>query len=87
MIFLVFGLFFSQGFSKLINIFPMPILGVILLVEALGLMVLVQDVSADHRQLWIAFMVAIAACALPYGFIIGLVVGVLAARFYSKRNY
>ncbi len=86
LMYLIFGLFFSQGFSQIINIFPMPILGVILLVEALGLMVLVRDISSDRRQLWIAFMVAMAACALPYGFIIGLVVGVLAARFYPKIN-
>ena len=84
LMYLIFGLFFSQGFSQVINIFPMPILGVILLFEALGLMVLVQDISSDHRQLWIALMVAMAACALPYGFIIGLVVGLLAARFYQR---
>ncbi len=87
LMYLIFGLFFSQGFSQMINIFPMPILGVILLVEALGLMVLVGDISSDRRQLWIAFMVAIAACALPYGFIIGLVAGILAARFYPRIDH
>jgi hypothetical protein len=78
--YLVLGLFFSQGFAQIINIFPMPILGVILFIEALALMTLVRDVAGDQRQLWIAFMVALCACALPYGFIIGLVVGLVVSK-------
>jgi MFS superfamily sulfate permease-like transporter len=74
--YLIFGLFFSQGFSKVIGIFPMPILGVILFVEALALMVLVRDLTSK-KDLWIAFMVALMACSLPNGFVIGLVAGIL----------
>lgn len=87
LMYMTFGLFFSHGFSQVINIFPMPILGVILFMEALGLMVLVKDIAFDRRQLWIAFMVGMAACALPYGFIIGLGAGLLAERFYPTIDH
>ena len=79
--YLVFGLFLSHGFAKIIHIFPMPILGTILFVEALALMVLIQDLKENKSDLWIAFMVALISCALPNGFAIGLVVGVLVYRF------
>ncbi len=77
LMYLTLGLLFSQGFTQIVHIFPMPILGVILFVEALGLMTLVRDIAQDQRQLWIAFMVGLAACSLPYGFIVGLVAGLL----------
>jgi len=78
--YLVLGLFFSRGFEKVLQIFPMPMLGVILFVEALALMTLVRDISADKTDLWIAFMVAIMACALPNGFVVGLIAGVLVHK-------
>jgi MFS superfamily sulfate permease-like transporter len=83
--YLVFGLFLSQGFSKIIHIFPMPILGAILFVEALALMTLVKDLE-DKKDLWIAFMVALMSCALPNGFLIGLIAGVLVSRLNSSRE-
>lgn len=79
--YLILGLFFSQGFSKVIDIFPMPILGVILFVEALALMTLVRDLQEKKNDLWIAFMVGLMCCALPNGFVIGMVAGVCVYWF------
>ena len=86
-VYLILGLFFAQGFAKVINIFPMPILGVILFVESLALMTLVKDLSVKD-ELWIAFMVAIISCALPNGFVIGLIAGVLVywLKFRSENT-
>jgi hypothetical protein len=78
--YLILGLFFSNGFEQVIKIFPMPMLGVILAVEALSLMVLVKDLSGDKNDLWIACMVALMACTLPNGFVIGLIAGVLVKK-------
>jgi MFS superfamily sulfate permease-like transporter len=83
--YLILGLFFSQGLSRIINIFPMPILGVILFVEALALMVLVRDLADNKKDLWIAFMVALMSCSLPNGFFIGLLSGVLVYYLNNKR--
>ena len=84
--YLIFGLFFSQGFSKIIHIFPTPLLGVILFVEALALMTLVRDLNDNKRDLWIAFMVALMSCTLANGFFIGLLTGVLVYRFSFGRE-
>jgi hypothetical protein len=85
--YLLIGLFLSQGFNKVIQIFPMPILGVILFVEALSLMTLVRDIASDKADLWIAFMVGGIACSLPYGFVVGLIVGVFAYWLKQKKIY
>ena len=39
---LVAGLFFSEAFDSLVNIFPLPVLGVLLIVEGLALIVLLR---------------------------------------------
>ncbi len=85
--YLFIGLFFSEGFNKVIQIFPMPILGVILFIESLALMALVGDLGQDRTDMWIAFMVGGIACSLPYGFVIGLVVGVLAYWLKQRKIY
>ncbi len=84
--YLFMGLFLSEGFNKIIQIFPMPILGVILFIESLALMALVGDLACDKTDMWIAFMVGGIACSLPYGFIIGLAVGVLACWLKQRKN-
>ena len=63
----------------------MPVLGIILFVEALALMTLVKDLNDDKMDIWIAFMVALMSCALPNGFMIGLVAGVGVYRFRLKH--
>jgi MFS superfamily sulfate permease-like transporter len=77
--YVLLGTLFAHGFENVIRIFPMPILGVVLLFEAVGLMSLVRDVASDPTKLWIAFAVAVAAIALPYGYAVGMVGGTLVA--------
>jgi mannitol-specific phosphotransferase system IIBC component len=83
--YLLVGLFFSKGFNMLVKIFPLPILGVILFIESLALMTLVRDTADDRTDLWIAFMVGGIACSLPYGFIIGLLLGMLCCWLKNRR--
>lgn len=75
--YLVLGLFFAPGFAHVVNVFPMPVLGVVLLFEAVALMTLVRDIAGDRTALWIAFVVAAAVVGLPYGYVVGLVGGTL----------
>ena len=77
--YLVLGLFFAPGFAHVIQVFPMPVLGVVLLVEAIGLMLLVRDSIADRNQAWVAFAVAAAVVGLPFGYLVGIVGGTLLA--------
>jgi hypothetical protein len=76
-IFLMLGLFFSSGFSELVQIFPLPVLGVLLFFEAAALMAMIRDQASDSRSLAIVILVGLIAAGLPYGYAIGLVAGVL----------
>jgi MFS superfamily sulfate permease-like transporter len=77
--YLVLGLVFAPGFAQVVHVFPMPVLGVVLLFEAVGLMMLVRDVAAERSGLWIALAVGAAVVGLPYGYVVGLVAGTLIA--------
>lgn len=76
-LYLLLGLFFSRGFDEAIHLFPEPVLGVILLFEALALMRLVQDMTEQRFDLTVVLLVGLAALVLPYGFLIGLLGGTL----------
>jgi MFS superfamily sulfate permease-like transporter len=74
-LFVVLGLLFSNVFADVVKVFPLPILGVLLLFEALALMVLARDLSGSKVDFTVAALVAVCAAFLPYGYVIGLVVG------------
>jgi MFS superfamily sulfate permease-like transporter len=77
--YLIAGLVFAPGLTEIARVFPLPLLGVVLLFEAVGLMMLVRDVAADRSRWWIALAVAAAAVGLPYGFAVGLGAGTAIA--------
>ena len=71
------GLFFGSGFEAVIHLFPLPVLGILLLFEALALIMLARDVTTERADFAIAAIVALASAFLPYGYLIGLLVGTL----------
>jgi xanthine/uracil permease len=75
LLFLGLGLFFGGGFDHIAKSFPLPILGVILLFEALALIWLVRDTAHSRTDFPIAVLVGLLAVGLPYGYVIGLVIG------------
>ena len=84
-LFLGLGLFLSPGLEQIIQIFPRPILGVILFFEGLVLMSLCRDLLTAKTGLLIACLVGLAAFAIPsYGYLVGLVGGTVLARFVQK---
>lgn len=83
-LYLGLGLFLSRGFDRVVHLFPLPVLGVILLFEGLALARLVRDMTGDAFQLGIVLLVALSALALPYGFLVGLIAG--TAVFYLGRG-
>lgn len=82
-LYIVLGLFFSGGFDAAVHLFPLPVLGIILLFEALVLLRLIGDLVGDRFDFTIAILVGIAALTLPYGFLVGLVAG--TALHYAPR--
>jgi len=83
-LYLVLGLFLSNGFHTVIELFPKPVLGVILFFEALALVKLVRDVAASAADFAIVLLVGLIAFALPYGYVIGLVLGTALAYLASR---
>ncbi|GGF03430.1 putative sulfate/molybdate transporter [Hymenobacter cavernae] len=83
-LFLILGLFFSQGFSEVVQIFPLPILGTLLLFEALTLAALLRDIAGSRPDLVVALLVGLLCSGLPYGYLVGLIIGCLV--YYAMQR-
>jgi hypothetical protein len=86
LLFITLGLFFAGGFETAIQIFPLPVLGVLLLFEAVTLMVLVRDVAADRSEFLLVLLIGLAASLLPYGFLVAMVAGT-ALEFAHRKGW
>lgn len=84
-LFLAVGFFFGGSASAWVSAFPLPILGVILLFEAVTLGTLVRDVAGSSRELGIAILVALCALGLPQGYVVGLLLG--TGLFAADRRF
>lgn len=80
-LYLAIGLFFSGCFNEVLKIFPLPILGVVLLFEGVALMSFVRSVASSKADLFLALVVGVIAAFVPYGYLIAMVGGTLIARF------
>jgi len=85
-IYLVFGLFFSRAFASAIYLFPLPVLGVILLFEGVNLALLVRDMAVSRAALAVVVLTALLCIGTgTYGYVVGLVVGTLAAHLSERK--
>jgi len=82
-LFLTLGLFFATGFQHVVQVFPLPVLGVLLLFEGVGLMQLIRGETGNRYEFFIVLVVGLLANGLPYGYAIALVVG--TALYYLAR--
>ena len=71
---LVLGLFFGGAFTTIVQVFPRPVLGVLLVVEGLTLLLLARDLAAP--ELGLAVLVGLVAATLPNGYLVAMVLGV-----------
>jgi xanthine/uracil/vitamin C permease (AzgA family) len=86
-LYLLIGLMFGRGFDEILKVFPLPILGVILLFEGLALMSFIKDIAEDRQDLFIALLVAMIAVGLPQGYITGLIAGTLLVYLNKWGKY
>ncbi len=84
--FLVLGLFFGPGFDGIVRAFPLPVLGILLLFEALGLIWLIRDTAQSRLDLPVTALVGLCAVGLPYGYVVGLVLGTLLVRLGGRAR-
>jgi hypothetical protein len=85
-IFLVLGLFFASGFQQVVAVFPLPILGVLLLFEGAALMQLVRGETTNRNDFFIVIIVGLLAAGLPYGYAVALVLGTALHYFARTRG-
>ncbi len=84
-LYLVLGLFLGGGFRLAVELFPKPVLGVILLFEAVALMKLVGDMFRSATDASIVLLVGLIALGLPYGYVVGLVIGTALAYLVQRK--
>lgn len=80
--YLAVGLFLSGVFKEVMQVFPMPILGAVLLFEALALLLIARD-SVRGRPGLVMGATALCAVALPQGYLVGMAVGTLLHRIVT----
>ena len=85
LLYLILGLFFSGSFGQIVQVFPLPILGVLLLIEGLRIMLLIRDTVTVNGNFPIAVLVGLLAGGLPYGYLVGLVVGTTLCYLTAGR--
>jgi hypothetical protein len=85
--YIVLGLFFSQGFAQLTHVFPLPILGVILMFESIALMKLIKDTTDSGMDFSIALIVGLLSFAVPSGYLVGMVVGVVLTLLKDRLKF
>jgi len=84
LIFLSLGLFCGAAFDHVAKAFPLPILGVLLLFEALALIWLIRDTAHVRNEFPITVLVGLLAAGLPYGYVVGMIVGTALARLGTR---
>lgn len=84
--FVLLGLFFGPGFDSIVSAFPLPVLGILLLFEALGLIWLIRDTAQSRSELPIAALVGLCAVGLPYGYVVGMAVGTALVRLGTRAK-
>jgi len=83
--YLLLGVFFSAAFQQVIPLFPKPVLGIMLVFEAVALMLLCRDMASTLADFAVVLVVGLCAVALPYGYVVGLVLGLLLHYLFRNR--
>jgi len=78
--------FLGGGFEHIAKAFPSPMLGVILLFEALALIWLIRDTAHSRTEFPITVLVGLLAVGLPYGYVIGLVLGTVLVYLGTRTR-
>ncbi len=74
-IYVVVGALFSGAFQEIVQVFPSPVLGAVLLVEAGMLLLLLRELGSSTARLALATGVALVCVFAPQGYLTGLAVG------------
>ena len=76
-IYVVIGAWFSGAFREVVQVFPLPVLGAVLLVEAGWLVLLLRELGLSPTRLALAAGVALLCLFAPQGYLTAMVAGTL----------
>ena len=83
-IYVLIGAFFSGAFREVVQVFPLPVLGAVLLVEAGVLVLLLRELGLSSARLALAAGVALLCVFAPQGYLTGMVAG--TTLYYALRR-
>lgn len=83
-LFLVLGLFFAAGFQQVVQVFPLPVLGVLLFFEGVALMMFARTEAGNRRDFFVVIATGIIANGLPYGYASALLIGTFL--YYAEKS-
>jgi MFS superfamily sulfate permease-like transporter len=78
--YITLGLMFGGAFDTVVKLFPLSLLGVILMFEAIALMQNITDVASDKRSFFLCCLCGVCAAYLPNGYVIALLGGIIVDR-------
>ena len=89
-LFLALGLFFAAGFQQVVQVFPLPVLGVLLFFEGVALMMFARTEASSKRDFFVVIATGVIANGLPFGYASALVIGCglyyLAKSVYGEAS-
>jgi len=68
-------LFFGGAFASVVQAFPKPILGVLLVFEGLSMIGLIRDQAGDRQDFALVLLLGLIAAFTPYGYLTALAAG------------
>ena len=81
---LAVGLLFGGSVGEVALFFPRPMLGVLLLAEGVAMLSLLRDLAGAPRDFALALCLGVIAAALPYGYLVAMVLGTVLARTNAR---
>jgi len=85
-VYLLLGVFVGPGCQRLIEAFPLPVLGVLLLFEGVTLLALLRDLGSSPADFVLALLLGLLASTVPYGYLVALLLG-LAIYHGTRRGW
>lgn len=86
LMYVVLGVLLGDAVGAFVAAYPRPVLGIILLFEAVALMALIRDSTNDGTQFTIVLLVGAIAFAVTQGFVVGLLVGTVLWYFWNWKD-
>jgi len=78
------GLLLGGSVGEVAQLFPKPMLGVLLLVEGVAMLSLLRDLASVPRDFALALCLGVIAAGLPYGYLVALVLGTVLHRTRTR---